>query len=127
MTVRVLILDTPHSYLSHVSGEPPVITAIENEDIWNETAQRYRPSRRTMELAEAASPDDFDLVIIGNNMGHGLDIADKICKELRPRTLIVWNSNSSRREQTHYESMGFVHFGSRTDEKTWYEEQARLL
>lgn len=129
-SIRVLVLDTPASYLDRVSKEHGlqlVVTQIPREDTWSDEANfgmgGYRVSARAQELAKAATPDDYDFVVIGNNMGMGFFFAHMICEKLKPKTLIVWNSNSSRSEIHDYERFGFQHFASRPEQGEWILEQ----
>ncbi|MDQ5943835.1 MAG: hypothetical protein QG675_603 [Patescibacteria group bacterium] len=132
-TIRVLVLDTPASYLDRVSKEYGVqlqVTQISNEDIWSDTLNfgmgGYRASVRAQNLARSAHPDDYDYVIIGNNMGQGFIFARLICEELRPKTLIVFNPSSSRSEVPDYKRLGFSHFASRHEQGQWILEQIGL-
>ncbi len=132
-TIRVLVLDTPASYLDRASKEYGVqlqVTQIINEDIWSDTLNfgmgGYRASARALALAEAATADDYDYVIIGNNMGRGFAFVHHICEELKPKTLIVFNPSSSRSEIPNYERFGFYHFASRHEQGQWILEQIGL-
>ncbi len=132
-TIRVLVLDTPARYLERVSishGIQLQVTQIRHEDIWSNTLNfgmgGYRASARALALAEAATTNDYDYVIIGNNRGIGFIFAHLICEELQPRTLIVWNGNSSRSEIPDYERFGFSQFASRPEQGQWILEQIGL-
>ena len=132
-STRVLVLDTASSYLkltSEASGIEIVVTQLPHEDIWSEVLNfgngGYRVSTRAQALAEAATPDDYDFVIIGNNMGKGFVFVHFICEELKSKTLIVWNSNSSRSEIPDYERFGFTHFASRPEQGEWILQQLGL-
>jgi hypothetical protein len=133
-SLRVLILDSEgipgHRLTDLLPAElpPPVLTAIKNADILPiSDPMRYRASDRAKQLAQSASLETYDLVIIGNNEGEGLVLAKLLPEELRPRTLIVWFFDSRRTEQLLYRELGFNHFGSRDKQGEWYMEQLRQL
>lgn len=132
-STRVLVLDTPASYLDRVSKEygiQLVVTQIPREDIWSDTVNSglggHRVSVRAQNLARAAHTYQHDFVIIGNNMGKGFVLAQLIHEELKPKTLIVWNTYSSRSETHDYERLGFSHFASRPEQGEWILQQLGL-
>lgn len=132
-STRVLVLDTASSYLdmtSKANGIEIAVTQLPYEDIWSETlnfgAGGYRASISAQNLARAAHTYHYDFVIIGNNMGKGFVLAQLIHEELKPKTLIVWNSNSSRSEIHDYERIGYTHFASRPEQGEWVLQQLGL-
>lgn len=126
-TVRVLVLDTPrffHGDRLEESGIVVEMTELEKADTWSDSFfGHYRASGRGIAIARQASRNDFDFVIIGNNRGMGFEFAEALSAELRPRTLIVWNSTSIRGEIPGYEQLGYSHFGLRFESPQWILKQ----
>lgn len=74
----------------------------------------YYLSGYSLSLAETATPELYDAVIIGNNEGYGVRKAQALPRELRARTLIVWNHRmAGGGEESVYSAMGYTRFGQR--------------
>ena len=73
----------------------------------------YIVSRRSLELAAAATPEMYDVVLLGNNRGVGLEKAATLPATMRDRTLVMWDRYRSG-DEAAYASFGFTHFGQRS-------------
>ena len=112
MQIRVLVLgDDSVSLPRHrFPGVDVVLTRETSEEIMS--GGRYMVSSRSLELARTATPDMYDAIIIGNNLGTGLPKAHEVPEAMRDRTMIVWNHYSPGNEHD-YAKMGFTRFGQR--------------
>lgn len=122
---RVLILDdsTEHIF-KRDAGVPAEVLALTTDDITlNLIRGGYNASPRVYELARAATAEEYDYVIIGNNLGLGLMIARMLSTELRPTTLIVWNNSPTDADTWEYREMGYQHFGTRVNAGLWFARQ----
>jgi len=117
---RVLYLseypDTWMRDLEIKGGLEVEVTSLARSDI--RSSGGYIVSQLGRDLAARATPDRYDLVVIGNNLGTGFEYARLIPEAMRSRTLIVWNWYKVGNEET-YTSYGFEHFCSR-DEQVEY-------
>ncbi len=126
---RVLILDDgTEDLLVRRAQVAPMITAASMEDITiNLLAGGYNSSEKLRALARQAKPDEYDFVIIGNNLGLGLKLGKMLDAGLRPKTLIVWNDPPDDVDTRGYAELGFVHFGTRMKAGAWYNHQVEAL
>lgn len=74
----------------------------------------YRVTQRSLLLAREATPEKYDVIIIGNNLGTGISKARELPPEVHNRTMIAWNEYRPGNEQP-YAAMGFTHFGNRVN------------
>lgn len=123
---RVLVLDD--SLIGRgdrelaIQGVRVAITALKREEIMRDAISGYRISSRGLKLAGDAT--SYDAVIIGNNMGTGFAYAREIPGEMKPHTMIVWNTRKPD-DEAAYARFGFEHFGVRhQDEVGWLIQQA---
>jgi hypothetical protein len=114
--IRVLVLDGARaSGTDKMFNGLEVIATFEGRNALHypdPSVGGYRLTQHSLDLARAASPDQFDAVIIGNNEWVGRPKAKQIPPGMRSRTLIVWNHHDPTKE-TPYREMGFSHFGQR--------------
>ena len=76
---------------------------------------RYHPSPEELERIESETVGgDYDHVVIGNNMGAGVQRATAVAEGMRDSTSIVWNVYAPGAEQP-YRGLGIRHFLSRDD------------
>lgn len=124
MILRLLVLDRDLShgpiYKLEQEGFELNVTKLEREEVFD--GIYYGVSRRGLQLARHA--EDYDAVIIGNNMGSGLRYAREIPDSMKDRTLIVWNEYIPDEERP-YAAIGFEHFESRQQETDWLLQQAK--
>lgn len=64
---------------------------------------------------------EFDLVIIGNNLSAGISKATAIPETMKNRTIIVWN-DSAFDHMSAYTALGLRHFTTRTNLWTKIQE-----
>lgn len=55
----------------------------------------------------------YDVVIVGNNLGHGLEVVPHLPMEQRGRTLITSNYTLPPAQRAAYEHLGCSHFCTR--------------
>ncbi len=123
---RVLMLDdgTEHIFMGQAVVLPSVVIAATTGDITiNLERGGYNASGRLLQLARSASADDYDYVVIGNNLGLGITLARMLSKELRPKTLIVWNDPPTDVDTWEYRELGYEHFDTRVKVGRWYNNQ----
>ena len=70
--------------------------------------------------------EPFDIVILGNNMGAGVTIAQNIPEALRSKTIVVWNYYPIPRDVKEYEKLGLSHFCGRQSPQVRGKIQAIL-
>ena len=73
----------------------------------------YIVSRRSLELAAAATPELYDVVLLGNNRGVGFEKAAALPESMFDRTLVMWNRYHPG-DEAAYAAFGFTHFGQRS-------------
>ncbi len=110
MPIRVLMLDTKHTWLEN--GPQFDITY----GLTRDRHDHYSVPADTRRLARQARVDDYDVIVIGNNLGTGHANAKLIAPELRSRTLIVWHRLPDHGVDL-YVSMGYTHFSERCQMK----------
>jgi hypothetical protein len=87
-------------------------TCEECSEIWDNVSDGYGVSPRSLQLVREATPERYDAVIVGNNLGTGLSKAANLPEPMRSRTMIVWNQYQPGVERA-YAEMGFTRFGQR--------------
>jgi hypothetical protein len=73
----------------------------------------YVASGYAKELACTALPNDYDLVVVGNNMGEGVVLAELLHRDLQAQTVIVSYSTMRADDRIPYETLGFRRFIAR--------------
>jgi len=115
--VRVLYLDTQfQTYIADLEMTGLLeaeVTTLDREDFV--VPGGYKESQLGKDFAARATPDTYDLVVIGNNRASGYAYARQLIAEMRDRTLIVWNDYTPGDEEG-YVDLGFSHFCSRRDQ-----------
>lgn len=110
--IRVLIVDNMMLELG-LEAE----TAIDLETRLFSRTDTYVVNPKVVAYLKALKPDDYDLIVVGNNNGAGVEKAAAMPVALRSRTVIVWNSIPGAINRGEYEAMGFIHFSTR--ESLW--------
>ena len=116
MKVRILVLGDDDVIVSKRNFESAgieleIIHELRNQ-FWNEPLGRYFVSDRALQLAQAATPELYDAVVVGNNLGTGVDKACELPRSMQGRTMIVWNHFRSG-DESAYADLGFTRFGNR--------------
>lgn len=94
------------SYLSFQVAEP--ITPHRN------VMTVYEPTRRLLRVIyEVTHRGGIDIVVIGNNLGAGLDKAACVATPLLAHTIVI--SNSGHINEPAYRSLGITRFATRMD------------
>ena len=76
------------------------------EEFW-----AYNPTQKTFDWIEEQD-DNFDVIILGNNLGAGLAKAEHISKELLPLTIVVYHEGRTV-DQRPYNQRGVYRFAAR--------------
>ena len=121
--LRVLVLDSLvilDTVALEREGFALEVTSLEYEEIFN--AHGYKVCDSGSALAHEGR--NFDLIVIGNNLGTGLQYARVVPVEMRRRTLIVWNEYTPGDERG-YARMGYRKFASRKDQTDWLIRMAQ--
>ena len=103
-------LDGEDPYLPDVEGvKYEVVTGP-----WQQ-ANFYRPDSQAIEaVREATAAGQADMVVIGDNVGAGLQFAEVIAPPLQSRTIVIWNFLPKPHDRHPYVRIGdFRHFGAR--------------
>jgi len=115
-TIRVLYLEQDNgTYLAHLEmngGFKVEATSLERSDVWD---GMYKASQVGRDLARRATPEQYDLVVIGNNRGTGVEYARLLLHDIKSRVLVVWNDYRPGDEEI-YASLGLEHFCSRPEQ-----------
>ncbi len=106
------------------------IVSVSEDDLCPIGGLRASGSRAmTPDLKEAIAGSfkavRFDLVIVGNNLGDGLERLPLIAREYKDHTLVLWNFLRLE-EMEKYVSLGFKHHAER-DSHTALTEKVREL
>jgi hypothetical protein len=108
--LKVLYVDMRCTWLDPQDGEP---TEYEITKILVTNPHGYVLSQDGYNQVRLAAPDDFDLVVIGNNRGLGFSIVDALRLSMRSRAIIIWNRLDESGEQSRYRALGVTHFTER--------------
>jgi hypothetical protein len=109
-TLRVVWLDGLDPF-PEVDGYN--LVAMEGFDGLNAYSPMAKHVERLRSITQGAQ---CNLVVIGNNMGSGLELAAVVAGPMRPRTIIVFNNPPSERECQPYKKHGdFRYFCARDD------------
>lgn len=125
---KILLLDKTSDWLTRPLDKldveydlrTPSLSGPDNYDYYCElSAKSPLESLSAIRMIQAIINEinhvQFDLVVIGNNLGAGLDKAQAIATkqpELIPKTLIVWNNHTVQDEKP-YRQLGYSYFGNR--------------
>lgn len=92
-----------------------LLNAKDVEVVWIEGEEAYNFNEKAVEKIGMIKSRliEFDLIVIGNNMGGGLYKADLIPNDIKDKVVIVWNDDSIQNRQSYMEK-GFIHFSSRS-------------
>lgn len=116
--VRLLVLDDLTYYnrstLERVLGSPlEIIAEADNTSLLSaESVAVYTPEEEL--LTWIGMQQNFDLVILGNNLGAGLKKGSHIANKLKEKTIVVWGSYTDE-ETVPYQQQGFSHFSQRVN------------
>lgn len=132
--MRILILGDDYLFvydeaLAEMGVEPDTVEII--AETHGETIgdnRLYQASLYSLRLARAATPELYDAVLIGNNLGVGVGVAQAraLPPDMRERTMIRWNMYLSGDERP-YVDLGFTHFGNRMSIRADYPHGIRPL
>lgn len=115
---RVLFLDGLwREFFPHILGDMGEIRLEVVSSLVLEEADAYKVEEQECEVVKNLTGGGaVDMVIVGNNNGAGVKRAGAIAEGMKEMTIIVWNDYEKGLEAP-YHSMGFKHFGSRSDLK----------
>lgn len=78
----------------------------------------YEPTPALLaRIVKVTASEDYGAVVLGNNLGAGVEKAMAIDVRLRDRTFVAWNGPTMRERDT-YERLGYAHFHTRSDLST---------
>jgi hypothetical protein len=126
--VRVMVLDDLTTYLRYVFEEIGLQYVVVYSEVSNELRSysrlddsnlhsAYQAIKLIREANKKSKSSDIDLIIIGNNMGAGVDKARALTPEACPKTIVVWNDYLPGTELP-YAELGYRYFASRADFET---------
>ncbi len=106
-TLKILLLD------KYADGVPDladrgIAVQVTHERDWNKNV--YEAPRNVIEKIEQLTMlSNFDLVVVGNNLGSGVLKAMAVHRRLRHRTVVVWNDDDFKGKEA-YEKLGLCRF-----------------
>jgi hypothetical protein len=120
MSIRLLFLDinadTWLTLLRHHTKQDFEITTLDDDDDEDAPIQlRYEVTQRGLDLVGAASPELYDLIIVGNNRGTGLRYVEALPDDMRRRVIVCWNSRPPADEVEEYVRLGVSTFCDRSN------------
>lgn len=89
-----------------------------------DTGIGYDPPLNLLSKLNRTDFGDFTAIIIGNNLGGGLQIAEAIHPEFRNKIIVLFNS---RPRKQGYSELGVQHFGSRDNRRELHKLLLELI
>lgn len=103
MKKNVLLLEQDFYGLGHES----TLNVSSLLDLVQET--QYE-GRDVLSVLEGLKPGQFNLIIVPNNLGHGVSVVERIPKELRDTVLVIANFNLGPVVIETYQEPGVTQF-----------------
>jgi len=73
----------------------------------------YKAPEETLKrIAERTKNGDFDVVIVQNNTGIGVDKVKAVAHEMRSKVIVVWNDEPATSSKSPYIELGVKYFTS---------------
>ena len=66
-------------------------------------------------MVKSATPDTYDAIVIGNNLGMGTVYAELLSRSMWPRTLVVFNNEPTDAERAAYKRLGVTRLVKRSE------------
>ena len=108
--LKVLLLEKYADHLPDLSARG-ITTEVTQERAWNHNL--YEANEKTLaKIKELTASKNFDIVVLGNNLGAGIVKAASIHPRLHSRTVVVWNDDGLG-GKAEYEKLGFRNFMTR--------------
>lgn len=112
-TVKVLLLDGVPECLPELDMFNVKLDII--PEILLGAHDLYSPPPELCEFVRRVTSINLvDLVVIGNNLGAGLVKAQAVAEDMKPKTIVTWNTYRKGEERL-YLAHGLRHFCSRID------------
>lgn len=106
-TLKILLLDKYADGIPDLADRGIAVQVTHERD-WNKNV--YEAPRTAIEkIEELTKLSNFDIVVIGNNLGAGVLKAMAVHKRLRHRTVVVWNDDIFKGKE-EYEKLGLHRF-----------------
>jgi hypothetical protein len=115
-TLKVLLLDKYADHLPNLSDRG-ITLEVTHELSWNKDVY-VAPKESLAQIEKLTAMGNFDVVVVGNNLGAGVLKAMAINPRLLGRTVVVWNENVFA-HRADYEKLGIRHFMTRVNLRTY--------
>ena len=109
MTKRILILNGTNDYNWATAGLD--LSAVTEAELGNYNGYKA-PDNALRNIARITKENNFDAIIIQNNLGIGLKKVEFVDESALGKVVVVWNSESSRADKLPYQLLGIKHFSS---------------
>ncbi|MFA5961449.1 MAG: hypothetical protein WC848_02070 [Parcubacteria group bacterium] len=119
--LRVLYLDEDLQFLVEFNPTATSINATTEFQLGSDNVYRQASGDLCHNIEWILKDQDFNLVVIGNNLGAGISKAKAVPETMKNQTIIVWN-HSTFDHMSIYADLGFQHFTTRTSLWTKIQE-----
>ena len=110
---RVLLLDWSKNYLLELlQKNVDLVTFGESDTDWYE---RFPASQFRGQIAAVVRQEEYELIILGNNMGAGIKLAELIPEEARAKIVVASHLGLEESEEYQYRTLGVSRFSFRKD------------
>ena len=109
--IRILFLDLKISTLT--SFDPKQVRFTTEDSLG--CTDTLNPTPIFFEKLRSIGTEEFDGVVIGNNMGAGFGKVQALSKGLRARSIVVYNGTLTDQSRMRYEALGCKEFKPRDE------------
>jgi hypothetical protein len=117
-TIKILCIDDTSLNSSIIENKYGIKIKVIYEVYDGEEINSYKVDPRICEMIEKTG-DKFDLIIIGNNLGAGIEKTKYVPDNMKEKTIIIFNFPIPQ-DIIPYKEMGFNYFASRNQCNCFY-------